>query len=37
LILRLPFIRRFFSSFRSRVVAMFIRRSPQTKMDTQKT
>ena len=37
LVLRLPFIRRFFSSFRSRVVAMFIRRSPQTKMDTQKT
>lgn len=37
LVLRLPFIRRFFSSFRSRVAALFTRRSPQTKMDTQKT
>ncbi len=36
LILRLPFIRRFFASFRTRVIALFIRRSPQPKMDTQK-
>jgi sulfoxide reductase heme-binding subunit YedZ len=37
LLLRLPFIRRFFSSFRSRVAALFTRRSPQSKMGTQKT
>jgi sulfoxide reductase heme-binding subunit YedZ len=34
LILRLPFIRRFFSSFRTRVFALFIRPNPQPKMDT---
>ena len=37
LILRLPFIRRFFSSFRNRVLALFIRRNQQPKLDTQKT
>ena len=33
LILRLPFIRRFFSSFRSRALALFIRRDQQPKLD----
>jgi sulfoxide reductase heme-binding subunit YedZ len=37
LVLRLPFIRKFFSSFRSRVSALFARRSPDTKLGTQKT
>jgi methionine sulfoxide reductase heme-binding subunit len=37
LILRLPFIRRFFSSFRSRIAALFIKRDPQTKLGAQKT
>lgn len=35
LVLRLPFIRRFFSSFRSRIVSLFARRSPQPKFDTE--
>lgn len=35
LVLRLPFIRRFFSSFRSRIVSLFVRRSPQPKFDTE--
>ncbi len=35
LILRLPFLRRFFSSFRSRVVSLFSRRMSQTKLETQ--
>jgi sulfoxide reductase heme-binding subunit YedZ len=34
LILRLPFIRRFFASFRTRVFALFVRPNPQPKMDT---
>jgi sulfoxide reductase heme-binding subunit YedZ len=37
LLLRLPFIRRFFSSFRNRVAGLFIRRNSQPKLDTQKT
>jgi len=37
LILRLPFLRRSFSSFRSRIAAMFFKRSVQPKLDTQKT
>ena len=37
LILRLPFIRRFLSSFRSRVAGSFIRRNSQPKLDTKKT
>jgi sulfoxide reductase heme-binding subunit YedZ len=35
LVLRLPFIRRFFASFRGRVLSLFIRPHPQPKMDTQ--
>ena len=37
LILRLPFLRRFFSSFRSRVTAMLFRRNQQPKLGIQKT
>jgi sulfoxide reductase heme-binding subunit YedZ len=37
LILRLPFLRRFFSSFRSRIAAMIFKRNIQPKLDTQKT
>jgi sulfoxide reductase heme-binding subunit YedZ len=37
LILRLPFIRRFFASFRTRVFALFVKPNPQPKMNTQKS
>jgi len=37
LILRLPFLRRFFSSFRSQVAALFYRRNQEPKLDIQKT
>ncbi len=36
LILRIPFLRRFFSSFRSRVVSLFFRQNSQRKLGTQK-
>ena len=35
LMLRLPFLRRFFASFRTRVFAQFTKPNPQPKMDTQ--
>jgi sulfoxide reductase heme-binding subunit YedZ len=35
MILRLPFVRRFFASFRTRVYAWFVKPNPQPKMDTQ--
>jgi sulfoxide reductase heme-binding subunit YedZ len=35
LVMRLPFMRRFFSSIRSRILAMFIKRSTQPKLDVE--